>query len=504
MAVINGNYTLETKAMLQDRYRIDEVLSSNGISITYKAYDTFRDQVIVIKELYPEAIVERNKDDHKTVSCMRMIHEADMRKMKEHMIKEAKTMIKLYPLEGIANIKTYFEENGTVYIVSEYIEGDLLPVYIHKTHMPLLLVKDAFRMLKPVVASLEKLHKKGVVHGKIHPDSVCVNNGKAILMGFCDPMEDAASEVAEDATIRKAGYAPVEQYMHQGGYGPATDVYAIAAIIYEMVTAHKVPPFYERMGASITPDNPFEDLEAYDDFGNLIPGKTPKTNGTDPLLAPTYYNSRIMEYQSQALMKALSIYNFDRYQSIVEFVDAISEEEFADDYSLYVRSFNPGVKEWMRNYRVLYWGPIVCAIVFALIFVPKFKKMGTESNAKRFYTELQEASIYQKCSMIDDLSKGQRQAYANDYTVLSENGDYVIHYYDNVTKRLVTRSQMNFNDPILRYICLDYRMSGKAILSIVTDEGMTRYEIYLKETEQGYGIRETAPDGTVTSYYAAP
>lgn len=78
MDVKSKRFALEEKVMLKDRYRIDKLLGSNGLSITYEAFDTFREQKIVIKELYPEAIVERDQDNKRTVSLSRYSYEADL------------------------------------------------------------------------------------------------------------------------------------------------------------------------------------------------------------------------------------------------------------------------------------------------------------------------------------------------------------------------------------------------------------------------------------------
>ena len=88
-------FALQNATMLKDRYRIDDILGSNGLSITYDAFDTFREQRVVVKELYPAAVVERNQNDKLTISCVKMIHENDFRQMKEHVIKETKQLIKM-------------------------------------------------------------------------------------------------------------------------------------------------------------------------------------------------------------------------------------------------------------------------------------------------------------------------------------------------------------------------------------------------------------------------
>lgn len=463
----HNRFALAEGSMLKDRYRIEKMLGSNGLSITYEAFDTFREQRIVVKELFPSTVAERNQDDKRTVNCVRLIHEGVFTQMKEHMIREAKILIKLYPLEGISNVITFFEENQTVYIVMEYIEGISLTEYMKKIHMPRLLLKDAFKLLKPVIASLEQTHSRGVVHGKINPSLIFVKeDGKAVLLGFGDPMEDAATAVAEDATARVPGYAPVEQYVDQGGFGPATDIYAVAAVLYEMVTGHKVPAFYERLSE----ENP---------------------GGNDPLLPPAYYNGTVMDYQSKAIMKALSIYHFDRYQDLDSFVRDISEEEFAETYQIKMREKPLKFKERITYYRVMAWGAAICLVFLLIFFAPKAVEYFQEASAKRFYTGLKTAQLYEQCEMVAGLSESQREKYANDYTQMEEDGEHVIYYYDEVTKRFVTREQMDMEADLLRYICLDYRANQTAILTFVEDGASRELTIKLEPDGEGnYSVTE--------------
>lgn len=462
-----NRFALTEGSMLKDRYRIEGMLGSNGLSITYEAFDTFREQRIVVKELFPSAVVERNQDDGRTVGCIRLIHEGIFAQMKEHMIREAKILIRLYPLEGISNVITFFEENQTVYIVMEYIQGISLPEYMKKIHMPRVLLKDAFQLIKPVIASLQKIHAKGVAHGKINPSLIYIKeDGKAVLLGFGDPMEDAATEVLEDATARIAGYAPVEQYVDQEGFGPAADIYAVAAVLYEMVTGHKVPAFYERLSE----ENP---------------------GGNDPLLPPAYYNGTVMDYQSKAIMRALSIYHFDRYQDLASFVDDISEEEFAETYQIKMRQKPVKFAERLKYYRVMAWGAVICLAFLLLFFGPKVVEYFHDASAKNFYTELKKADLFEQCEMVAGLSESRRQRYANDYTQMEETGEHVIYYYDEVTKRFVTREQMDMDAELVRYICLDYRANGKAILTFVEDGVSRELTIILEPDQEGnYSVTE--------------
>ncbi len=460
MDINKSRFALADKTLLKDRYRIDEIMGNNGLSITYAAFDTFREKKVVVKELYPTTMVERSSDDKLTVSCVRMGYESEFGRIKESMIREAKKLIRLYPLDGAANVITFFEENGTVYLVMEYVEGISLPEYLKKIHRPRILLKEAFELIKPVVVSLERVHKEGIVHGKINPDLIYIKEGKkAVLLGFGDPMEAAAA--ADDETARIPGYAPVEQYMEQGKLGAATDIYAIAAILYEIVTGHKVPPFYER----ISEENP---------------------EGRDILLPPAHYNGAVMDYQSKAIMKALSVYDFDRYQSLGDFVQDISEEEFSGIYQIRMREKPLKFVEKVKYNRTIAWVGGICLAFMLLFFAPKVLDYYNNMTAKSFYTELENSDLYKQCEMVAGLSDYQRRTIANDYTKMDEEGEHIIQYYDKITKRFISRKQVNLDAALVRYISLDYRINGRAVLTFMEDGSCRELTIILTPDKNGY------------------
>lgn len=483
MDVKNKCFALEEKVMLKDRYRIEKLLGSNGLSVTYEAYDTFREQRVVIKELYPENIVERNKEDGMTVVCSRYAHENDFVRMKEHVIKEARLMIQLFPLEGIADIITFFEENQTVYVVSEYVEGLALPDYMKKIHKPKIMMKDAFKLLKTAVFSLDRAHKKGVIHGRIHPSLIRVTReGKGVLVGFCDPVQEAALEIFEGTAVKVPGYAPVEQYVDKGSFGVETDIYSIAAVIYELVTGHKVPAFYERLSE----ENP---------------------EGRDILMPPAYYNGTIMDYQSKALEKALAIYHFDRYHSLLEFAEAISEEEF--EGTIRIREKPLKFVERLRYHRTILWGTVICLAFLAIFLIPKGIRYLGALSARQFYEELESVEVYEQCQMIAGLSERKRNSIANDYVQMEEEGRHTILYFDKVTRKLVSREKMNMDADLVRYMTLDYRMNGRAVLTVVEDGTLRELSIVLKPNDAGaYSVTErvsgTGTDDGSRSYLADP
>jgi len=461
-------FALKQGTKLQDRYRIDEVLGNNGVTITYKAFDTFRENVIVVKELFPSTIVERSKNDERTVSCMLMIHEATLLKMKEHMAREATNLIKLYPLEHISNIINMFEENQTLYVVMEYIEGVTLTEYAKGTALKYLQVRDLRNLLLPAMEDLEKIHKKGIVHGRIHPDSIRIAKGrKAVIIGFCDPMEECAEEILEKTSARVPKYAAVELYANQGGFGPATDVYAVAAIFYEMVTSSEIPEFYER-------------------FNHI------QETGSDSLVPPNQINPYIMQIQSTVIMAALNIYHFDRYQSIMDFMNSLSDEDFSGDEVVIKNQVPLWIKVLNRYNKIIIAILIVGALLWGLYLIPKLSGIAKTETAESFYREIESGELEEIVEAVVSVPKDKRKDYANDYSVMAESADTDVYYYDVITKRYTVIDEVPDGDIRVRYIRVDYRLNNTAIVTIKNDSEVRILTIELKKDYKGeYKVEET-------------
>ncbi|MBO4337690.1 MAG: hypothetical protein J5842_06425, partial [Lachnospiraceae bacterium] len=119
----------------EGRYRIDGLLSDNDLVTGYAGYDIFRKKDVVIRELFPTAIVQRAPGDDQGISVKLLSDEVLFSSMKAHMIARAKKLISLYPIENAAGILSFFEENGTVYVIEETMEGLMtLDGYLKKRH----------------------------------------------------------------------------------------------------------------------------------------------------------------------------------------------------------------------------------------------------------------------------------------------------------------------------------------------------------------------------------
>ena len=140
----------------------------------------------------------------------------------------------------------------------EYISGQNLKVY-QKTQGGRLEEKEILELLEPVIRSMARIHELGIIHRDISPENWILNSeGKLVLVDFGAARSMAGfrdSEGKSLTVVLKQGYAPLEQYNSHGNQGPWTDVYALCATIYRLLTG-KTP---EEVSIRILNENIEED-----------------------------------------------------------------------------------------------------------------------------------------------------------------------------------------------------------------------------------------------------
>ena len=91
----------------------------------------------------------------------------------QNFLEEAQVLFGKFDVEGLAAVKDYFEENGTAYIVMEYLSGPTLQEY-EKEHKGKISEKQAEILLEPVINALAYIHSIGIVHCDISPDNLTI------------------------------------------------------------------------------------------------------------------------------------------------------------------------------------------------------------------------------------------------------------------------------------------------------------------------------------------
>ncbi len=232
---------LKPGTIIGKNYLLGRVLGVGGFGITYLAKNLKTGRTLAIKEYFQSEFAYRDVEaDGKNVSAegsqKRRFFEIGL----SHFEKEAKNLLLFRDLDGIVKVESYFRENMTAYIAMQYVNGMSLKAYLKKRGKPLS-EKQVLKMMKPVLGALEKVHQKGMIHRDISPENLILERtGKVTLIDFGAARMATGNETKSLTILLKHGYAPVEQYQSKGRQGPWTDVYALCATMYELLSC-KMP-----------------------------------------------------------------------------------------------------------------------------------------------------------------------------------------------------------------------------------------------------------------------
>ena len=287
----NAPHQLPVNTILNGRYLVGKVLGAGGFGITYIGYDLKLDSKVAVKEYYPSGAANRSVS--MTVFPTTEVKDSPFEIGKDRFLKEAKTLSEFVGEGNIVTLRDYFEEHGTAYIVMEYLEGEDLSHYA-KEHGKFEL-GDALDLLEPAMLALDKVHKKGLIHRDISPSNIMVmSDGRVKVLDFGSARLQNASGELSLSIMLKPGYAPAEQYSTHGEQGPWTDVYAMSATVYKLLTGKTPPPSTDRI------------LD-------------------DTIELPSSLGVKITPEQEAALMRGLALRVPDRTQTMAELAKGLRE-----------------------------------------------------------------------------------------------------------------------------------------------------------------------------------
>lgn len=277
-------------SLLNGKYTIEGVLGEGGFGITYVGHDKYLDMKVAIKEYYPTGIVNRNHTYSKEITA----HLGDsltlFEKGKKSFLEEARMLAMFCNEASIVSVRDFFEENNTAYIVMEYLDGMDLKEYMLQVGK--MTFVQTMEIISPIMNALSKVHAKGLIHRDISPSNIKIlEEGRAVLLDFGAARNVSGMDEKSLSVMLKPGYAPEEQYRTKGKQGPWTDVYALSATMYKMMTG-------------VTPDDAMNRIFA------------------DETKSVFELNPSVTVEQNAVILKGLAVHQTNRYQTIEELHNA--------------------------------------------------------------------------------------------------------------------------------------------------------------------------------------
>lgn len=288
---------LRPGTVLAGKYLVGRGLGHGGFGTTYIARDQVLGIKLAIKEYLPQDCASRAPGSNMVVPFS-----GDGAKRfadgLESFLQEARTLARFDGSPNIVGVRDFFTENGTAYLVMNYLEGITLKQYLVRSGGKPVPFEKMLGILLPVMDALCTVHAAGLLHRDVSPDNIFLTtSGQVTLIDFGAARQSMNLNVQNVqqqsvSVILKPGYAPEEQYRSHGRQGPWTDIYALGATMYRTLTG-RIPP------------------EALDRLEN------------DTLVPPSKLGIRIPAYAEAAILRAMAVHAENRFQTVDEFRAAL-------------------------------------------------------------------------------------------------------------------------------------------------------------------------------------
>ena len=242
--------TLAPHTLLHGQFLVGRVLGKpGGFGITYLGWDLGLHRRVAIKEYFPRDIAGRDVD-RTTVTPDSTDDAQGFRYGLEQFQTEARTLARLdHP--NIVRIHQVLAAHGTAYLVMEYYPGLTLAEHLDRQPGSRLPEAMALALMQQILDGLRAVHAEGLLHRDIKPQNIYLaatrgGNARPVLIDFGAARQVAGERSRSLSVLLTPGYAPLEQYSRRGHQGPWTDVYAVAAVLYRMLTGSAPPDAHDR------------------------------------------------------------------------------------------------------------------------------------------------------------------------------------------------------------------------------------------------------------------
>lgn len=235
--------------LLAGLYATESVLGQGGFGITYKCHDRMLERRVALKEFFPSG----SRRAQNQVQPSRGLSPTHYEEARTQFLSEARLLARCHH-HGIVAVHTAFEENGTAYMVMEWLSGQSVEQRL-EARGGRLSEAEAVPLIERVGEALGSVHALGLLHRDIKPENIIVcDDGRVMLIDFGTAREFAQGQAQGHTTVVTPGYAPLEQYAREARRGAFTDVYGLAATLYHALTGQRPPAASDRaMGVQVRP-----------------------------------------------------------------------------------------------------------------------------------------------------------------------------------------------------------------------------------------------------------
>lgn len=290
---------MDAGSIIHERYIVGKTIGFGGFGVTYIGWDALLEHKIAIKEYMPSEFSTRALGT-KEVTIFGGKKEEQFKSGLEKFNDEAKKLAKFSNDDGIVKVYDSFKENNTAYIIMEYLDGETLAEYLEREKK--ISYEKAVEIILPIASALKDVHEAGIIHRDIAPDNIFLTkDGKVKLIDFGAARFATTSHSRSLSVLIKQGYSPEEQYRSRGDQGAYTDVYALGAVMYRMITGEVPPDALERRAFY---ENKKKDI--------LIP--------------ITKFCKDVPENKQNAIYNAMNVRIEDRTQSAEDFITELTTD----------------------------------------------------------------------------------------------------------------------------------------------------------------------------------
>ncbi len=439
------SYHIEPGSILEGRYIVGKVLGFGGFGVTYLGWDYLMERKVAIKEYLPSEFATRMPTQQK-VTVYSGDKEEQFKEGLRKTLDEARRLAKFETVPGIVQIYDCFEANGTSYIVMEFLEGVSLKEYLAEHGK--MTAEQAIPVILQIASAMEEVHKAGILHRDIAPDNIYVLNPdepdalQVKLLDFGAARYATTKHSKSLSVIIKPGYAPEEQYRSRGDQGTWTDVYALAATFYKMLT-------------DVTPEDAME------------------RSVKDEVKRPSKMGIRIGKPVETALMNAMNVKIQDRTQTMEEFSQELQAAEVKERKRTKDKTDVGSVPRWVF---VTAGGAIVAVAVAAALMITGVIQFRIRSDSATL-----EADIVRVPNVINHL--------ADEAEIILEEHDLGMSrekmvYSKEIPQDMVSYQEIKENTAVEKYTTLVVWISmgeEKGVVPTIKGLSQEKAEELLKE-----------------------